>query len=85
MNFSTQMNEQTVTFAAICQIASAVQKISRTGEYNEEALALLLNGITVTSPKNTLDVYGSDAENVKEGLQVLINHLGDENKQKILS
>ena len=82
MTFSTQMNEQTVTFAAICQIASAVQKISRTGEYDTESLSILLKGITVTSPSNTLEVYGSDTQNLKDGLNVLVNHLGDENKQK---
>lgn len=78
----TQIDEQTITFAAICQIASAVQNISRTGEYDENKLTLLLKGITVTSPENTLEVYGNDVANIKDGLTVVINHLGDENKQK---
>lgn len=82
MTASHTLNEQTVTFAAICQIASAVQKISRTGEFDNASLEQLLSGITVTSPENTLAVYGGDVANLKHGLTVMIDHLGDQNKQK---
>ncbi len=82
MTSSQTMNEQTVTFAAICQIASAVQTLSRTGQFDDEKLASLLRGITITSPENTLAVYGGDISNLKDGLSVLVNHLGDQNKQK---
>ena len=82
MTFSQELNEQTVTFAAICQIASAVQKLSRTGQYDERKLELLLSGITVTSPENTLAVYGGETANLKDGLSVLVDHLGDQNKPK---
>mgnify|MGYP000274160944 CR=1 FL=1 len=57
------MNDQTITFAAICQVAQLVQQVSRTGQIDEHELAILLNSITQTSPKNTLDVYGSELKN----------------------
>lgn len=71
------MKDQTLTFAAICQIAHLVQQVSRNGQVNESELAMLLNSIITTSPENTLAVYGSDLANVKQGLELLVNHLGD--------
>ena len=74
------MKEQTITFAAICQVAHLVQQVSRNGQVNDDELAVLLNSIITTSPENTLAVYGGELANVKEGLKLLINHLGDSSK-----
>jgi len=71
------MKEQTITFAAICQIANLVQQVSRNGQVDDSELAMLLNSIITTSPENTLAVYGGDLTNVKQGLKLLIDHLGD--------
>ncbi|REL26813.1 lysogenization regulator HflD [Thalassotalea euphylliae] len=76
------MRDQTITFAAICQIASMVQKLARQGEIDEQQLGMMLSGITNTSPENTLAVYGGNLANIKPGLQVLVSHLGDQTKQK---
>ncbi|MFD2166803.1 high frequency lysogenization protein HflD [Thalassotalea euphylliae] len=76
------MREQTLTFAAICQIASMVQKIARNGSTDEQQLDTMLRSIINTSPENTLAVYGGELANVKQGLEIVVNHLGDENKQK---
>jgi len=71
------MKDQTITFAAICQVAHLVQQVSRNGQINDNELEILLNSITTTSPENTLAVYGGELANVKQGLELLINHLGD--------
>ena len=76
------MNEQTITFAAICQIATAVQTLARQGSLPDEDLHFLLSGITNTTPANTLDVYGGDIQNLRPGLKIMINHLGDHNQKK---
>ncbi|WP_448211552.1 high frequency lysogenization protein HflD [Colwellia sp. MEBiC06753] len=76
------MKDQTLTFAAICQIASMVQMLARTGEVDEQQLALMLKSLVITSPENTLAVYGGNLSNLKPGLQVLVSHLGDNTKQK---
>lgn len=77
------MKDQTLTFAAICQVAFHVQHVSRTGNIDEESLSLLLNSITQMSPENTLAVYGNDITNLKKGLELLINHLGDGPNNKV--
>ncbi|MCP4985524.1 MAG: high frequency lysogenization protein HflD [Colwellia sp.] len=71
------MKDQTLTFAAICQVAFHVQKVSRSGSINDEDLSLLLNSIIEMSPDNTLAVYGGDIGNLKHGLELLVYHLGD--------
>jgi len=76
------MKEQTLTLAAICQVAYWVQKLSRTGQIDEAELTILLNSIMNTSPSSTLDVYGNDLANLKVGLNTLIQHLGNKSKNK---
>lgn len=76
------MNEQAITFAAICQIATAVQTIARQGSLPDDELAFILKGVINTSPTNTLDVYGGEIANLRPGLQVMVNHLGDHNSAK---
>jgi high frequency lysogenization protein len=76
------MKEQTLTLAAICQVAYWVQKLSRSGQIDEAELTILLNSIMNTSPSSTLDVYGNDLANLKVGLNTLVQHLGNQSKNK---
>ena len=71
------MKDQTITLAAICQAAQLVQQVSKTGQIDEDDFAVLVNSITITSPENTLAVYGGELANLKQGLTVLIHHLTD--------
>lgn len=76
------MKDQTITFAAICQVAYQVQQISRKGFISDEEFSVLLKSIIETSPSNTLAVYGGELGNIKKGLELLINHLGNDNDAK---
>jgi len=71
------MKDQTLTFAAICQVAFQVQQVSRSGNINDDDLSLLLQSIIEMSPDNTLAVYGGDIANLEQGLKLLVDHLGD--------
>jgi high frequency lysogenization protein len=72
------MKDQTITFAAICQVAYQVQQVSRTGQITDEDFGVLLQSIIETSPENTLAVYGGDLDNIQKGLELLIGHLGND-------
>lgn len=76
------LREQTLTFAVICQVAHLVQTLSRSGKVSEEDLELLLKSITITSPKNSLEVYGGDLRYIEKGLQLLVTHLGGKSQSK---
>lgn len=71
------MKDQTITLAAIFQAAHLVQQISRTGEVDDAELALLINSLIITSPENTLSVYGGNLVNLSQGLHLVKKHLGD--------
>ncbi|WP_057831095.1 high frequency lysogenization protein HflD [Colwellia sp. TT2012] len=72
------MKDQTITFAAICQVAYQVQQVSRSGHITDEEFRVLLQSIIETSPDNTLAVYGGKLSNIKKGLELLIQHLGSD-------
>jgi high frequency lysogenization protein len=74
--------EQTITLAAICQVSSLVQKLSRQGQTSEDEFVTLLKSIMVTSPDNTLEVYGGEISHLSLGLKTLVSHLGNQSKQK---
>lgn len=76
------IEEQTITMAAVCQVAALVQKIARSGENTDSDLKVMLESIVITSPENTLDVYGNDSANLKTGLNALVEQLGNQTKQK---
>lgn len=78
----SQFNEQTITLAAICHVAYSVQKLARNGQVNDLELSMLLKSVMVTSPSNTLEVYGSEISNLKTGLDTLIAHLGNNSQKK---
>lgn len=75
------LEQQTITLAAVCQVAYCVQQLSRQGTLNHDDFAMLLQSITIMSPDHTLQVYGDNCANLSQGLKTLIKHLGnDKNK-----
>jgi len=76
------IKEQTLTFAVLCQVAHLVQSLSRSGQINEDDLTVLLRSITITSPQNTLEVYGGKLSNIKQGLELIVTHLGGKSQHK---
>jgi high frequency lysogenization protein len=76
------MKDQTLCFAAICQIAQLVQQVSREGQVDNSKLTNMLTSVTITSPENTLAVYGGQLVNLKTGLEILSAHLGDQSGKK---
>ena len=76
------LREQTLTFAVVCQVANLVQTLSRTGKIDEDELSILLRSITITSPQNSLEVYGGELQNIKKGLVLLVTHLGGNSQKK---
>ncbi|MCJ8321675.1 MAG: high frequency lysogenization protein HflD [Colwellia sp.] len=76
------LKEQTLTFAVVCQVSHLVQTLSRSGKINEDDLTVLLRSITITSPQNSLEVYGGELINIKKGLELLVTHLGGKSQQK---
>lgn len=67
--------EQLVALGAVFESAVLVDKLARTGQVSEPALACMLGSLLVRNPQNTLDVYGGDDLNLRDGYRALIGSL----------
>lgn len=71
----TPTQEQLVALAAVFESAVLVDKLARTGQIGEADLACMLGSLLVRDPQNTLDVYGGDDLNLRDGYRALVSSL----------
>lgn len=71
----TPMQEQLVALGGVFQAAVLVDKIAKTGQASEAALGCMLGSLLVMDPKDTLEVYGGDDLNLREGYRSLLSAL----------
>ena len=71
----TPMQEQLVALGGVFQAAVLVDKIAKTGQVSEAALGCMLGSLLVMDPKDTLEVYGGDDLNLREGYRSLVSAL----------
>lgn len=69
------IQEQLVALGAVFEAAVLADKIARTGQISEASLGCMLGSLLVRDPKSTLDVYGGDDLNLREGYRALISAL----------
>ena len=67
--------EQLLALSAVFQAASLVDKLARTGQVSDAQVGCLLGSLLVRDPKNTLEVYGGDDLNLREGYKALVGAL----------
>ena len=71
----TPMQEQLVALGAVFEAAVLADKIARTGQVSEASMSCMLGSLLVRDPKSTLDVYGGDDLNLRDGYRALISSL----------
>ncbi|HLD67046.1 MAG TPA: high frequency lysogenization protein HflD [Pseudomonas sp.] len=71
----TPIQEQLVALGAVFQAAVLADKLARTGQISEAALGCMLGSLLVRDPKNTLEVYGGDDLNLRDGYRALLSAL----------
>lgn len=71
----TPIQEQLVALAGVFQAAVLVDRIAKTGQSSEAVLGCMLGSLLVQDPKDTLDVYGGDDLNLREGYRALASAL----------
>lgn len=69
------IQEQLVALGAVFEAAVLADKIARTGQVSEASMSCMLGSLLVRDPKNTLDVYGGDDLNLRDGYRALIASL----------
>ncbi|HSX90913.1 MAG TPA: high frequency lysogenization protein HflD [Pseudomonas sp.] len=69
------MQEQLVALGAVFESAALVDKVARTGQVSEPAVGCMLGSLLVRDPKDTLEVYGGDDLNLRDGYRALVSSL----------
>ncbi|MBH2037043.1 MAG: high frequency lysogenization protein HflD [Pseudomonadales bacterium] len=67
--------EQLIALGAVFEAAFLVDKIAKSGQVSEAPLGCMLGSLLVRDPKNTLDVYGGDDLNLRDGYRALVSAL----------
>ncbi|MCO7629694.1 high frequency lysogenization protein HflD [Pseudomonas fluorescens] len=67
--------EQLTALGGVFLAAVLVDRIAKTGQTSEAGLSCMLGSLLVRDPKDTLDVYGGDDLNLREGYRALIGAL----------
>jgi high frequency lysogenization protein len=69
------IQEQLVALGAVFEAAVLADKIARTGQVSEASMGCMLGSLLARDPKSTLDVYGGDDLNLRDGYRALISSL----------
>lgn len=69
------IQEQLVALGAVFESAVLVDKVARTGQVSEPAVGCMLGSLLVRDPKDTLEVYGGDDLNLRDGYRALVSSL----------
>ena len=71
----TPIQEQLIALGAVFEAAFLVDKIAKSGQISEAPLGCMLGSLLVRDPQNTLEVYGGDELNLRDGYRALVSAL----------
>lgn len=71
----TRTQEQLIALGGVFTAAIQVDRLARTGQCNEAALACLVNSLLVRNPQSTLEVFGGDDLALRDGYRALASTL----------
>ena len=69
------IQEQLIALGAVFEAAFLVDKIAKSGQISEAPLGCMLGSLLVRDPQNTLEVYGGDDLNLRDGYRALVSAL----------
>ncbi len=70
-----RLDEQLLALGGVFTAAALADRIARTGQAPEAQLSCLLGSLLVRDPQNTLEVFGGDDLNLREGYKALVGAL----------
>lgn len=68
---SRSLHDQTLALAGVFQAGSLVQQVAHRGHCDETSLQTSIRSLFATNPESTLDVYGGELSDIRDGLQAL--------------
>lgn len=77
---SRSLHDQTLALAGIFQAASLVHQVAHRGMCDQASLESSLRSLFATNPDSTLDVYGGEISDIREGLQAVSTSLAQQSR-----
>ncbi len=71
----TRLDEQLIALGAVFEAAAQVDRIARTGQSAPAPVACLLRSLLIRSPQSTVEIYGGDDLNLRDGYRALVGAL----------
>lgn len=79
---SRSIHDQTLALAGVFQAANLVHQIANNRSCNESSMESCLRSLFATDPARTLDVYGGELTDIREGLITLSTVMSQQSKQQ---
>ncbi|EDM47853.1 high frequency lysogenization protein HflD [Marinobacter algicola] len=79
---SRSIHDQTLALAGVFQASALVQQIAHSGQCAESSFETCLRSLFATQPETTLDVFGGELKDLREGLSTLASVMSQQSKQQ---
>jgi high frequency lysogenization protein len=79
---SRSLQDQTLALAGVFQASALVQQVARSGQCAESSLETCIRSLFATDPASTLDVYGGELKDLREGLSTLSGVLSKQTRNQ---
>lgn len=77
---SKSLHDQTLALAGLFQAAVLVRQIAHNGSCDDDSLETCIRSLFATDPASTLDVYGGELSDIREGLEALSTSLAQQSR-----
>ena len=77
------ISTQIIALAAMCQSVKLVQQVARSTGSVQPDLNISLNSVATLDAASPLDIYGGELANLRTGLQLVIDQLGDKPQKDV--
>lgn len=81
MQFS--LTTQIIALAGLCQALKLVQQTARSTEQDKTTLNIMLSSVAVIEADEPLQIYGNSAANLRAGLQLIVDQLGEKPQKDV--
>lgn len=77
------LQTQIIALAGLCQAAKLVQSIARSSESQQAQLEIILGSVVNLNPATPLAIYGGELSNLRQGLILITEQLGDKPQKDV--
>lgn len=77
------LSTQIIALAGLTQALKLVQTVARSTDIDKTLLSTMLHSVAVVDAEDPLQIYGNQPTNLKTGLQLIVDQLGDKPQKDV--